>query len=156
MFAFLRTNLLNWLLIIAHQYQTRIAQENPTMVQVKIASNAGNRGWQKVRITMNNHSYVYIHADKLVELAKRSCPPGLPTRLSSCRSDEDCLKCWQSWLKVIDVRRNGVAQLVLGKWNVSGGLLECQYCGEIYSTMGGNEGKAWNYCPCCGKGMVGE
>lgn len=48
------------------------------------------------------------------------------------------------------------ARFVLGKWNVSGGLLECQYCGEIYSTLGGNEGKAWNYCPCCGNRMVGE
>lgn len=40
-----------------------------------------------------------------------------------------------------------VAPVVHGKWNVSGGLLECQNCGEIYSTLGGNEGKAWNYCP---------
>ena len=49
-----------------------------------------------------------------------------------------------------------VAPVVHGKWNVSGGLLECQNCGEIYSTLGGNEGKAWNYCPDCGARMGGD
>lgn len=49
-----------------------------------------------------------------------------------------------------------VAPVVHGKWNVSGGLLECQNCGEIYSTLGGNEGKAWNYCPGCGARMDGD
>ena len=48
------------------------------------------------------------------------------------------------------------APVVHGKWNVSGGLLECQNCGEIYSTLGGNEGKAWNYCPYCGARMDGD
>lgn len=49
---------------------------------------------------MNNHSYVYIPADKLVELIKTSCPPdpicGLFRR---CHTRKDCLNCWKSWLK---------------------------------------------------------
>ena len=44
-------------------------------------------------------------------------------------------------------------EVVHGRWKVSGGLLECQNCGEIYSTLGGNEGKAWYYCPYCGARM---
>ena len=48
-----------------------------------------------------------------------------------------------------------VAPVVHGKWEASGGLLECQNCGEIYSTLGGNEGKAWDYCPDCGARMDG-
>ena len=76
---------------------------------------------------MNNNSYVFISMDKLETLMVTSCPP---------------------------VAR--ATRFVLGKWNVSGGLLECQYCGEIYSAIGANEGKAWNYCPCCGKRMDGE
>lgn len=49
-----------------------------------------------------------------------------------------------------------VAQVRHGRWKASGGLLECQNCGEIYSTLGGNEGKAWNYCPDCGARMDGD
>lgn len=49
-----------------------------------------------------------------------------------------------------------VAPVVHGRWKPSGGLLECQNCGEIYSTRGGNEGKAWNYCPNCGARMDGD
>ena len=49
-----------------------------------------------------------------------------------------------------------VAPVVHGRWKVSGGLLECQNCGEIYSTRGGNEGKAWDYCPNCGARMDGD
>lgn len=49
-----------------------------------------------------------------------------------------------------------VAPVVHGRWKLSGGLLECQNCGEIYSTRGGNEGKAWNYCPNCGARMDGD
>ena len=48
-----------------------------------------------------------------------------------------------------------VAPVVHGRWKASGGLLECQNCGEIYSTLGGNEGKAWDYCPDCGARMDG-
>lgn len=43
--------------------------------------------------------------------------------------------------------------VVHGRWNASSVLLECQNCGEIYSRLGGNEGKAWNYCPNCGARM---
>lgn len=46
-----------------------------------------------------------------------------------------------------------VAPVVHGWWKKSCGLLECQNCGEIYSKLGGNEGKAWNYCPNCGAKM---
>ena len=48
-----------------------------------------------------------------------------------------------------------VAPVVHGRWKASGGLLECQNCGEIYSRLGGNEGKSWNYCPSCGAKMDG-
>lgn len=41
------------------------------------------------------------------------------------------------------------------RWKKSGSLLECQYCGEIYSQLGGNAGKSWNYCPNCGAKMDG-
>ena len=43
-----------------------------------------------------------------------------------------------------------VAPVRHGKWKRSGALLECQRCGEIYSQLGGNAGKSWNYCPNCG------
>lgn len=49
-----------------------------------------------------------------------------------------------------------VAPVVHGRWKASGGLVECQNCGEIYSRLGGNEGKAWNYCPNCGARMGGD
>lgn len=66
----------------------------------------------------------------------------------------------RTWAKAIcvlhDLPAADVAPVVHGKWNVSGGLLECQNCGEIYSTLGGNEGKAWNYCPNCGARMDGD
>lgn len=46
-----------------------------------------------------------------------------------------------------------VAPVVHGRWKASSVLLECQNCGEIYSRLGGNGGKAWNYCPNCGASM---
>lgn len=49
-----------------------------------------------------------------------------------------------------------VAPVVHGRWRESGPLLECQYCGEIYSRLGGNAGKLWNYCPNCGAKMDGD
>lgn len=72
----------------------------------------------------------------------------------------DKFKSIGTWAKAIcilhDLPAADVAPVVHGKWNVSGGLLECQNCGEIYSTLGGNEGKAWNYCPDCGARMDGD
>lgn len=41
------------------------------------------------------------------------------------------------------------------RWRKSGPLLECQSCGEIYSRLGGNAGKLWNYCPNCVAKMDG-
>lgn len=49
-----------------------------------------------------------------------------------------------------------VAPVVHGRWRGSGHLLECQSCGEIYSRIGGNAGKLWNYCPNCGAKMDGD
>lgn len=43
-----------------------------------------------------------------------------------------------------------------GRWKRSGPLLECNQCGEIYSQLGGNSGKSWNYCPNCGVDMRGD
>lgn len=48
-----------------------------------------------------------------------------------------------------------VAPVVHARWRKSGPLLECQSCGEIYSRLGGNAGKLWNYCPHCGAKMDG-
>lgn len=45
--------------------------------------------------------------------------------------------------------------VVHGRWRESGPLLECQSCGEIYSRLGGNAGKLWNYCPNCGAKTAG-
>ena len=47
-----------------------------------------------------------------------------------------------------------VAPVVHGEWIESGHLLGCQSCGEIYSRLGGNAGKLWNYCPNCGARMT--
>lgn len=54
---------------------------------------------------MNNPSYVYIPADKLVEIIEHCCPP--ETSVDQCirLAYEDCdgrtcLECWKSWLKV--------------------------------------------------------
>ena len=57
--------------------------------------------------------------------------------------------------RLLSIPAADVAPVVHGQWKASGGLLECQNCGEIYSTLGGNEGKAWDYCPDCGARMDG-
>ena len=49
-----------------------------------------------------------------------------------------------------------VTQVRHGRWGRSGPLLECQCCGEVYSQLGGNAGKAWNFCPNCGADMRGS
>lgn len=43
-----------------------------------------------------------------------------------------------------------------GEWERSGALLECQCCGDVYSQLGGNAGKTWNFCPNCGTRMKGS
>lgn len=49
---------------------------------------------------MNNKTYVYIPANKLVEIFKHCCPPIGYTRENGCfGAKEDCLKCWKDWLK---------------------------------------------------------
>ena len=50
---------------------------------------------------MNNHSYVYIPADKLAEIMRESCPPGMRPDHNKCPIGEvnGCHKCWLSWLK---------------------------------------------------------
>ena len=72
---------------------------------------------------------------------------------NGCKCDVCCVEDMRG--DVIDAPAADVAPVVHGQWKASGGLLECQNCGEIYSTLGGNEGKAWDYCPDCGARMDG-
>lgn len=62
---------------------------------------------------------------------------------------------WKSARALKKIPAADVAPVVHGRWKKSGSLLECQYCGEIYSQLGGNAGKSWNYCPNCGAKMDG-
>lgn len=53
---------------------------------------------------MNNHSYVYILTDKLVEIIEHCCPPNKSVDNCERLAQEDCdgrscLKCWKDWLK---------------------------------------------------------
>ena len=50
-------------------------------------------------VSMNNNSYVYIPADKLVEIIKHCCPPSKSDSHTSHLARKDCLECWKSWLK---------------------------------------------------------
>ena len=56
--------------------------------------------------------------------------------------------------RLLSIPSADVAPVVHGEWIESGHLLECQSCGEIYSRLGGNAGKLWNYCPNCGARMT--
>lgn len=60
------------------------------------------------------------------------------------------LKCFVEGIPAADV-----VPVRHGRWRESGPLLECQSCGEIYSRLGGNAWKSWNYCPNCGARMDG-
>jgi hypothetical protein len=46
-----------------------------------------------------NHSYVYIPTDKLVTIIEQLCPPIFGDVVGEQCADEDCKKCWLSWLK---------------------------------------------------------
>lgn len=56
---------------------------------------------------------------------------------------------------ISDIPGADVVPVVHGRWRESGPWLECQSCGEIYSRIGGNAGKLWNYCPNCGANTDG-
>ena len=58
------------------------------------------------------------------------------------------------WLR--ELKRLRAEPVRHGRWGRSGQLLECQCCGEVYSQLGGNAGKAWNFCPNCGADMRGS
>lgn len=96
----------------------------------------------------------------MAEYIKREAIMKFPIRKDHCdkkHANEHFIFGIESVLEYVEnLPAADVAPVVHGKWNVSGGLLECQNCGEIYSTLGGNEGKAWNYCPDCGARMDGD
>ena len=53
---------------------------------------------------MNDHSYVYIPTDKLVEIIEHCCPPNTSVDHFERLAYEDCdgracLECWKAWLK---------------------------------------------------------
>lgn len=49
---------------------------------------------------MNNNSYAYMPAYKLVALISESCPPIPYNKENGCYgSGEDCVNCWYDWLK---------------------------------------------------------
>lgn len=50
------------------------------------------------RIPKNN-SYVCIPADKLAAIIEQWCPPIFGDVVGEQCVDEDCINCWQSWLK---------------------------------------------------------
>ena len=64
---------------------------------------------------------------------------------------------YPSWYadKIKSIPAADVAPVRQGRWKRSGPLLECNRCGEIFSQLGGNAGKSWNYCPNCGAEMRG-
>lgn len=80
------------------------------------------------------------------ETAIKALMNDAPEQVGYSREDAaDCIR----YMDAADV-----AQVRHGKWKRSGALLECQRCGEIYSQLGGNDGKSWNYCPNCGAKMM--
>ena len=93
----------------------------------------------------------YIERKKLEEAFDNADP-------DVCESDMDGYSDWGFGREnVRDVIRGvpaaDVVPVVHGRWRYCGFLQECQTCGEIYSMLGGNAGKSWNYCPNCGAKM---
>ena len=87
-----------------------------------------------------------IDADALREYHCEGCSVEV---IKSCKTDPICATLiWVDEAPTIEAE-----PVKHGKWKRSGALLECQCCGEIYSQLGGNAGKAWNYCPNCGAKM---
>lgn len=84
----------------------------------------------------------YIDADKLIEAWEREC-----------ESATDLFDAFDYAIE--DTPTADVTEVKHGEWKRSGPLLECQRCGEIYSQLGGNADKDWNYCPSCGAKMDG-
>ena len=79
------------------------------------------------------------------EAAIKALMNDAPEQVGYSREDAaDCIR----YMDAADV-----APVRHGKWIRSVALLECQLCGEIYSQLGGNAGKSWNYCPNCGAKM---
>ena len=75
--------------------------------------------------------------------------------LSKAAPVEGCFSDMISAYDVVMLPAADVAPVRRGRWGRSGQLLECQCCGEVYSQLGGNAGKVWNFCPNCGCRMDG-
>nr|UWF99167.1 MAG: hypothetical protein [Bacteriophage sp.] len=95
----------------------------------------------------------------MAEYVKREAIMKFPIRKDQCdkeHANEHFIFGVESVLEYVEkLPAADVAPVVHGRWMESGPLLECQSCGEIYSRLGGNAGKLWNYCPNCGAKMDG-
>ena len=93
----------------------------------------------------------------MAEYIEREAIMEFPIRKDHCdkeHANEHFIFGIESVLEYVEnLPADDVAPVVHGRWKKSGSLLECQYCGEIYSQLGGNAGKSWNYCPNCGAKM---
>ena len=96
----------------------------------------------------------------MAEYIEREAIMEFPIRKDRCdkeHANEHFIFCIESVLEYVEnLPAADVAPVVHGRWKKSGSLLECQYCGEIYSQLGGNAGKSWNYCTNCGAKMDGD
>lgn len=93
----------------------------------------------------------------MAEYIKREAIMKFPIRKDHCdkkHANEHFIFGIESVLEYVEnLPAADVVPVVHGRWKASSVLLECQNCGEIYSRLGGNGGKAWNYCPNCGASM---
>lgn len=97
----------------------------------------------------------YINREELVAWLKRIPLKDLSDGLGLCRviMEEDFKRAIRAIPEGAIVDLEPVRH---GRWGKSGPLLGCDQCGEIYSQLGGNAGKSWNYCPNCGAKMGGD